>query len=424
MEPLFMEKKPETIDKHREVINGSSTEPNDRRMPKDYFVEYISQVLSHLPRWALILLGGIGTLLSLWFSLGSPGIQQIRSATEIILEPIPIAQPDEFTIAVTRIKNDKNGNAVSRLVADLQTLDNPNMKVGTLFIPRTLELMSSRPDEQKDKSKAQARSYLSESGADVIVWGQMLSANEARLNWTTSKEHFEGTYTKFNDGEIPSKFIPELSILIKQTVWEEINNRKVLYRTISPFAPERLGIRNSHSLSDLTDSSVQVSLYRIDRDYVNPDVITSGLGFKGSSYQAFFDYTNHRIEDFDSLDMFIGIGIRINVNFIVKANSVLVKSLSELGEAAEAGDIEGYITLQTIGISSKSIAGLIPSPNEINTESIQTIIQSISEIKSSINDAEVTPRVFAVSGLSNQTDVYQKLSKMLTLPPQENCLCQ
>ena len=168
----------EIVDPRGAVLNPRP--PTKSTTPSEQFREFTGRLWARCPRWALVALGGLAPLATFWIWLGAPGVTQLRAAATLIIHPVPQANADEFTVAVTQLENDVGGEAVRRLIADLQELDIEPAKLGLLAIPRILKISSPYPDEQIEHSTRKARSYLAESGAELIIWGQMLGKTDAR----------------------------------------------------------------------------------------------------------------------------------------------------------------------------------------------------------------------------------------------------
>lgn len=96
--------------------------------------------------------------------------------------------------------------------------------------------------------------------------------------------------------------------------------------------------------------------------------------------------------------VYIGVGLRLTANIIVKKGNVDLGSLFALGVAAKAEKISGTLVIQTLGVSGSEISGLIPMPGEISEATIQNAILALASIKAKMYDPKTTisPRVVGV----------------------------
>lgn len=97
--------------------------------------------------------------------------------------------------------------------------------------------------------------------------------------------------------------------------------------------------------------------------------------------------------------VYIGIGLRLTATIFVSEGSVNLSSLGAIAAEAEAGKLTGTLTVQTLGITGKSVATSLPLPSEINQTTIQNAILALGSIKAVLYDKEntiLTPRVVGV----------------------------
>jgi hypothetical protein len=101
--------------------------------------------------------------------------------------PLPKAQPDVFTVALARLEDDDAKTHIEPTLAhDLQELGAAN-GIAVLEFHRTLPA-DSAADVQA--SRTQAQKWLTQSGAQVLIWGEVLTANGntvPELYWTTAE---------------------------------------------------------------------------------------------------------------------------------------------------------------------------------------------------------------------------------------------
>jgi tetratricopeptide (TPR) repeat protein len=97
---------------------------------------------------------------------------------------LPKADPDRFAIALAHIEHDKSGET-ERLIAEALR-EFPSTQ--TLRFDRTIPTDGSDADVTLEEGHRLARRYLQESGAQVLIWGTVITSNGAsvpKLYWTT-----------------------------------------------------------------------------------------------------------------------------------------------------------------------------------------------------------------------------------------------
>jgi hypothetical protein len=101
--------------------------------------------------------------------------------------PLPKAKPDVFTVALARLEDDDEKTHIEPTLAqDLQELSASN-GIAVMEFPRTITA-DSAGDIQTGHAKA--REWLKQSGAQVLIWGKVLTAggkSVPQLYWTTAK---------------------------------------------------------------------------------------------------------------------------------------------------------------------------------------------------------------------------------------------
>lgn len=98
-----------------------------------------------------------------------------------------------------------------------------------------------------------------------------------------------------------------------------------------------------------------------------------------------------RLEYAGPMPVYVGVGVRIQVDFTTLASNVSVGSLSTLGFEAEADRLAGSLSAQTLGVTSRQISALMPVESELSLPAIQRVIEAVAAIKSNIyTDGNVT----------------------------------
>jgi tetratricopeptide (TPR) repeat protein len=98
---------------------------------------------------------------------------------------LPTPDPKRFSIALVHLEKDENGELEKFIVDALGGFEG----VEVLRFDRPILLEGIQPEDRERTGRERALKLLTESGADVLVWGSKLELNgkiAARLYWTTS----------------------------------------------------------------------------------------------------------------------------------------------------------------------------------------------------------------------------------------------
>ncbi|UZP66424.1 hypothetical protein N1030_12485 [Desulfovibrio mangrovi] len=95
-----------------------------------------------------------------------------------------------------------------------------------------------------------------------------------------------------------------------------------------------------------------------------------------------------------TLPAYVGVALRITADIKVLKGKVDLANMLSLGIAAQAGNITGTLTIQTLGISGEPVTSALPLPNEVSKASIQSAIQAMGTIKAKLYDknTHIQPR--------------------------------
>jgi hypothetical protein len=148
---------------------------------------------------------------------------RFRAYTQIVeWSPLPKATPDVFTGALARLEGDDEKTHIEPTLAqDLQELSAAN-GIAVLEFPRTLPADS--PDGSSGQSR-EAQKWLMQSGAQVLIWGEVLTANGKsvpELYWTTAEgaapKRPSDRYVLGEDLRLPPVFQSDLSDILRLLV--------------------------------------------------------------------------------------------------------------------------------------------------------------------------------------------------------------
>jgi len=147
---------------------------------------------------------------------------------------------------------------------------------------------------------------------------------------------------------------------------------------------------NTESRISIYDDSVKTTTrYRISRTASSH--LMEDAEFKANEIKRYGEIV--------VIPVYIGVGLRLTASVYVKKGTVNLSSLGALAAEAEAGNLTGSLTVQTLGVTGKGVSASIPLPSEINQTTIQNAILSLGTIKAVLHDAgntTVTPRVVGI----------------------------
>jgi hypothetical protein len=132
-----------------------------------------------------ILLLAVAVILLVWWKWEDiakrPGVNWVISRFR--RKAIPLASVDHLTIAVARLANDKDREHETLLVDELGHFEGVETRsIGRAVGPEGLD---------KKKAEEEARGLLKKTGADVLIWGSVITLggkSAMRLYWTLSRE--------------------------------------------------------------------------------------------------------------------------------------------------------------------------------------------------------------------------------------------
>jgi tetratricopeptide (TPR) repeat protein len=161
------------------------------------------------PLAVLIVLASAGGLL--WWKWKDikerPGIEPLTKWFQ--RRPIPRAPADRLTIAVAQLVNDKDREHETLLVDELGHFEGVETQ-------STGRAVGSEAEDRK-KAEEKARILLKKSGADVLIWGSVISRGDKsamRLYWTAARDV---------SGAKPSgKYLPTETLALPEEFWGDL----------------------------------------------------------------------------------------------------------------------------------------------------------------------------------------------------------
>jgi hypothetical protein len=139
--------------------------------------------------------------------------------------PLPKAKPDVFTVAIARLEGDDEKNDMESTVAqDLRDLQRSN-GIAVLEFHRTINADS---DDEVQTGQAKAQKWLTQSGAQVLIWGKVLtvggnSVPTPLLYWTSNVARSGAApeskrYDPAQVQQLPTVFQTDLSDILRLLV--------------------------------------------------------------------------------------------------------------------------------------------------------------------------------------------------------------
>lgn len=98
--------------------------------------------------------------------------------------PVPKADPNRFSVSIARITGDADDTLSNQIFEVLGEFNG----IEPLFLDRTLASAGRLGEVEQSKGAEEARTYLRQSGASVLIWGKVIDADKriARLFLTTA----------------------------------------------------------------------------------------------------------------------------------------------------------------------------------------------------------------------------------------------
>ncbi|MEM7791520.1 MAG: hypothetical protein AAF546_08985, partial [Verrucomicrobiota bacterium] len=113
--------------------------------------------------------------------------------------------------------------------------------------------------------------------------------------------------------------------------------------------------------------------------------------------------------------VYSGVGVRIRATFQSLTSDLNISGLPGLAIAADAGNISGNLTVQSMGISGKDISLLMPFLSDISIASIQQAVQTAASIKAKMYDVGTTvyPKIIGFESPSSDPQMVKAIAKYL-----------
>jgi len=156
-------------------------------------------------------------------------------------------------------------------------------------------------------------------------------------------------------------------------------------------------------LRDLDTETIRISLSKMGAE-ASVTVAVVGGSVKGEVYVLTVDYikyfAHNRLIDttpkageappstakpfVGHVPVYEGVGVRIRAEYKALQSGLTISGLPALSIAANANQISGRLTVQTLGITGKEITALMPIISDISVSSIQSAVQAMAAIKAKL----------------------------------------
>lgn len=101
-----------------------------------------------------------------------------------------------------------------------------------------------------------------------------------------------------------------------------------------------------------------------------------------------------------TIPIYVGVGLRLTADILSKKAGISLSSLAAIGAAAQAEQITGTLTVQSLGVSGKAVAITLPIPSKLDQTTIENAILSLGSNRAHIyggtadgDEVQRTPRV-------------------------------
>jgi hypothetical protein len=101
-----------------------------------------------------------------------------------------------------------------------------------------------------------------------------------------------------------------------------------------------------------------------------------------------------------NIPIYVGLGLRIRANITTMEAGVNLSGLPAIALQAKAGKVRGSLVVQTLGVSGKDIATVLPLPSELNETTLINSILAMGAIKTMIHDGN-TQKTARIVGFYN-----------------------
>ena len=171
-------------------VSPSPTTPEEASDPGKLIQQYINKKYGR----RVLIVGFV--LYLLWSNWNWSTVKDLPGVSTVVKwwsqAPLPKADPRRFAIALAHLEKDKEQQHELLIREVLKDFEG----VQLLQFDRTISLEGTQPEDKEEKGHAQARQYLKDSEAHVLIWGVILRHDDKsapRLYWTTPQDSKRAT---------------------------------------------------------------------------------------------------------------------------------------------------------------------------------------------------------------------------------------
>ena len=271
------EQKPDAVPEKTEAPQAASALPvtSPSPEPPDLWKKTKQAIYERygLPGLVVLL---VGTAWWNWDTIRTlPGVAQ--TLDRLATDSLPQADPECFTVALAHLENDDDRRYENLILAGLNEQFDSQEKnaVQILRFDRTIERRGADLEVSVNDAHQQARAYLEESGADVLIWGSVLKDGDEsipKLYWTPSsgvdRARDWGRYPT-QDLELPAVFwtdlveVLQLLVVTRDTEFRSLKGQFVADR-LRPFVEKVRALLTSRGEGWSEETRARVRLVLAD----------------------------------------------------------------------------------------------------------------------------------------------------------------
>ncbi len=102
-----------------------------------------------------------------------------------------------------------------------------------------------------------------------------------------------------------------------------------------------------------------------------------------------------------NIPIYVGLGLRLKASLTALKGNVDLSGLPSIAAQAELGKVRGSLVVQTLGLSGKNVATILPLPSELNETTLTNSLLAMGAIKALIHEEEGVTRTPRVVGFYN-----------------------
>ena len=375
----------------------------------DIFTEFKNLIFRTFGKWGLIVFFLLAVAWSIWVNrehiASLPGLRHF--AAWYYQKPIPQANPKQFSIAVAHLDGDDSLENNERLIVEAL---NEVGGIQVLEFDRKISVRARNREEAEKEGHNQAQEYLRESGADVLIWGTVLSSGGQtvlKLYWTSNPNQFakSGRYQPTANLNLPQLFWNDVKSIFLLLILSQQNEYK---RGV--YVADRL-LSYSKKVKTLIDTSGQS--WGSDFRLILQIALVSSLGMIGEQtgdstyHQESVEQTNQILEQVSPSQnplLWAWLQNSLGLNLLQLGERSLVTQNPERMLQAfrnsltvrnrQQFPLDWALTQSNLGIALRVIGEREQDPKKF-IESVETLESALQEQKNAPADRALTQRRLA-----------------------------